>query len=52
MLTNFILITVSILLSAIFTRYWYSLGGNKVEAALVFVSSTLVLTGILGLFVR
>jgi hypothetical protein len=32
--------------SALFTKYWYSLGGTKIEAALLFISMTLSIVGI------
>lgn len=39
----------AVILSGFFTKYWYSLGGTKLEAALVFVSMTLSIVGIASL---
>lgn len=41
-----ITVIFAIVVSAFFTKYWYSLGGTKLEAGLVFVSMSLTITGI------
>ena len=43
---------ISVCASFFYTKYWYSLGGSKAEAVLVFLALTLIFMGLANFVVR